>query len=228
MIFYPDENAGEDQAVYVPVEPADPFTEAIRTGLEIGAEIVFADPDAGQRPHLKDAYPDTVCDPPHRPRPLYRGLPRLSAAALRGDRAPRRGHRLETAGRRSARQCAGGGLAQPARPGAGRHGGAAGAAPGAHPPRRHRAAQSASRLAGRDSARISGPAVALREFPRPDDRCQPDRPPPRAARRFPRGREGVRGEHRRADRALAAAPAGALHAQSRAGRRTISRPASSI
>ena len=58
LIFYPDEDGGEDQAVYVPVEPADPFTEAIRTGLEIGAEIVFADPDAGHRPHLKDAYPD--------------------------------------------------------------------------------------------------------------------------------------------------------------------------
>jgi hypothetical protein len=58
VIFYPDETAGEDRAVYVPVEPADPFTEAIRTGMEIGAEIVFADPDAGQRPHLKDAYPD--------------------------------------------------------------------------------------------------------------------------------------------------------------------------
>ena len=42
----------------MPIEPADPFTEAIRTGLETGAEIVFADPDAGQRPHLKDAYPD--------------------------------------------------------------------------------------------------------------------------------------------------------------------------
>src|ERR1051325_10828970 len=58
LIFYPDETAGDDQAVYVPVEPADPFTEAIRTGLEIGAEIVFTDPEAGQRPHLKDAYPD--------------------------------------------------------------------------------------------------------------------------------------------------------------------------
>ena len=58
LIFYPDEATGDDQAVYVPIEPADPFTEAIRTGLEIGAEIVFADPDAGQRPHLKDAYPD--------------------------------------------------------------------------------------------------------------------------------------------------------------------------
>src|SRR5437762_10308661 len=59
LIFYPDELAGDDQAIYVPVEPADPFTEAIRSGMEIGAEIVFADPDAGQRPHLKDAYPDS-------------------------------------------------------------------------------------------------------------------------------------------------------------------------
>jgi len=48
LIFYPDENGVDNQAVYVPVEPADPFTEAIRTGLETGAEIVFADPDAGQ------------------------------------------------------------------------------------------------------------------------------------------------------------------------------------
>ncbi|HUI55080.1 MAG TPA: hypothetical protein VLY04_08920 [Bryobacteraceae bacterium] len=58
LIFYPDESADSDQAIYVPIEPADPFTEAIRTGIETGAEIVFADPDAGQRPHLKDAYPD--------------------------------------------------------------------------------------------------------------------------------------------------------------------------
>src|ERR1017187_10818491 len=54
LIFYPE----DDEATYVLVEPADPFTEAIRTGLEIGAEIVFADPEAGLRPHLKDAYPD--------------------------------------------------------------------------------------------------------------------------------------------------------------------------
>lgn len=58
LIFYPDEAAGGDQAVYVPVEPADPFTEAIRTAVETGAEVVFADPEAGTRPHLKDAYPD--------------------------------------------------------------------------------------------------------------------------------------------------------------------------
>src|SRR5262245_54926614 len=33
LIFYPDESAGQDTAVYVPIEPADPFTEAIRSGL---------------------------------------------------------------------------------------------------------------------------------------------------------------------------------------------------
>jgi hypothetical protein len=59
LIFYPDESVGDDQAIYVPVEPGDPFTEAIRTALEIGAEIVFADPDAGQQPHLRDNYPDS-------------------------------------------------------------------------------------------------------------------------------------------------------------------------
>jgi hypothetical protein len=57
VIFYPDDKE-EDRAVYIPVEPADPFVEAIRTALEIGAEVVFADPDSGERPHLPDAYPD--------------------------------------------------------------------------------------------------------------------------------------------------------------------------
>jgi hypothetical protein len=62
VILYPDESprasADEDRAVYVPIEPADPFTEAVRTAKEIGAEVLFADPDIGPRPHLPDAYPD--------------------------------------------------------------------------------------------------------------------------------------------------------------------------
>ncbi|HUJ23999.1 MAG TPA: hypothetical protein VLX58_20835 [Bryobacteraceae bacterium] len=58
VILYNDDPE-EDRAIYVPVEPADPFTEAIRSGREVGAEIVFADPDAGERPHLPDAYPDS-------------------------------------------------------------------------------------------------------------------------------------------------------------------------
>ncbi|MCU1262780.1 MAG: hypothetical protein JWO80_5665 [Bryobacterales bacterium] len=57
IIFY-SETEEQDEAIYIPIEPADPFTEAIRTGLEIGAEIVFTDPDTGERPHLPDSYPD--------------------------------------------------------------------------------------------------------------------------------------------------------------------------
>jgi hypothetical protein len=63
VIFYNDTEYKRDpeanQAVYVPVEPADPFIEAIRTGLETGAQIVFADPDSFERPHLPDTYPDS-------------------------------------------------------------------------------------------------------------------------------------------------------------------------
>jgi hypothetical protein len=60
VIFYPDETAQDnaERAIYVPVEPADPFVEAIRTAMETGADVVFADPDSGERPHLKDTYPD--------------------------------------------------------------------------------------------------------------------------------------------------------------------------
>jgi hypothetical protein len=63
VIFYNDAEYHRDPEaqtmVYVPVEPADPFVEAIRTAQEIGAGIVFADPDSTERPHLPDTYPDT-------------------------------------------------------------------------------------------------------------------------------------------------------------------------
>ena len=42
----------------MPVEPCDPFTEAVRTALEIDAEVIFIEPDSGDRPHLPDTYPD--------------------------------------------------------------------------------------------------------------------------------------------------------------------------
>jgi hypothetical protein len=49
----------EDRAVYIPVEPADPFVEAVRTAQEAGADVIFADPDAAERPHIPGAYPDS-------------------------------------------------------------------------------------------------------------------------------------------------------------------------
>src|ERR1700731_753257 len=39
VILYPDPQ-DEERAIYVPVEPCDPFTEAVRSALEIDAEVV--------------------------------------------------------------------------------------------------------------------------------------------------------------------------------------------
>lgn len=58
VVMYPDP-ADEERAVYVPVEPADPFTEAVRTALETGARLEFLEPSFEERPHLPDNYPDT-------------------------------------------------------------------------------------------------------------------------------------------------------------------------
>ncbi len=57
VILLPDRSDEEDSAVYIPVEPGDPFIEALRTAREIEAEVVFLDP-ARERPHSEGMYPD--------------------------------------------------------------------------------------------------------------------------------------------------------------------------
>lgn len=57
VILY--EGASEDEMIYIPVEPADPFTEAVRTALELEAELVFIEPDLTPKPHLQEATPDS-------------------------------------------------------------------------------------------------------------------------------------------------------------------------
>jgi hypothetical protein len=59
ILYIPDTKDEENPALYVPVEPADPFTEALRTAHELGSEILFLEPDSADRPHLPDTYPDT-------------------------------------------------------------------------------------------------------------------------------------------------------------------------
>ncbi|HVO96629.1 MAG TPA: hypothetical protein VMT15_01115 [Bryobacteraceae bacterium] len=59
ILYLPDVNNDDNPAVYVPVEPTDPFIEALRSAREIGAEILFLEPDSADRPHLHDTYPDT-------------------------------------------------------------------------------------------------------------------------------------------------------------------------
>ncbi len=60
VILYPDESADDEDAaaIYIPVEPTDPFIEAIRTAREINAEILFIEPDLAPKPHLQDYAPD--------------------------------------------------------------------------------------------------------------------------------------------------------------------------
>ncbi len=59
VILYTSDAEEDERAIYVPVEPADPFTEALRTAEEIGAEVIFLEPDTQERPHLPDQFPDT-------------------------------------------------------------------------------------------------------------------------------------------------------------------------
>ena len=56
VILYEGEN--EEDAIYVPVEPCDPFVEALRTAMEIGAKVEFTEPDLLLRPHIYGRAPD--------------------------------------------------------------------------------------------------------------------------------------------------------------------------
>lgn len=57
VLVYPQDD-DDESGVYVPIEPSDPFAEAIRSALEIEAEVLFVEPDLAERPHLPDIFPD--------------------------------------------------------------------------------------------------------------------------------------------------------------------------
>jgi hypothetical protein len=60
-LMYPTPDAfdlDEESFVYVPVEPCDPFVEAVRTAREIDAEVLFIEPALQDRPHVAAQYPD--------------------------------------------------------------------------------------------------------------------------------------------------------------------------
>ena len=48
----------EERATYIPVEPGDPFVEALRTAQEISAAVIFLEPASHDRPHLSGRYPE--------------------------------------------------------------------------------------------------------------------------------------------------------------------------
>ena len=58
VIAEPDGGYGDEKATYIPVEPGDPFVEALRTAREIDAEVVFLEPATHEKPHINDSYPE--------------------------------------------------------------------------------------------------------------------------------------------------------------------------
>ena len=101
---------------------------ALRTAEEIGAEVMFLEPDSTERPHLPDTLSRYLRDPPHRSRTLHRGVPRVAADAHGGGRArTHRPWRGSCKARIRWRGCRGG-RAESARSAAGCHGDPAGGA----------------------------------------------------------------------------------------------------
>src|SRR5947209_4132085 len=58
VIVISDNTDEDESAVYIPVEPGDPFVEALRTAREIDAEVVLLEPPTHEKPHLTGRYPD--------------------------------------------------------------------------------------------------------------------------------------------------------------------------
>jgi hypothetical protein len=59
VILIPEATGDEDErATYIPIEPGDPFVEALRTARELESEIVFLEPASHEKPHLNDTYPE--------------------------------------------------------------------------------------------------------------------------------------------------------------------------
>ena len=57
-VVHSDED--EESAQYIPIEPGDPFTEALRTAAEIGAETIFLEPAVRAGSQTSGRYPDTA------------------------------------------------------------------------------------------------------------------------------------------------------------------------
>lgn len=51
-------NDEEEHASYIPVEPGDPFIEALRTAHELEAEVLLLEPATHEKPHVACTYPE--------------------------------------------------------------------------------------------------------------------------------------------------------------------------
>lgn len=51
-------NDEEERAAYIPIEPGDPFIEALRTAHELKAEVLLLEPATHEKPHVACTYPE--------------------------------------------------------------------------------------------------------------------------------------------------------------------------
>jgi hypothetical protein len=59
VVVIPDSSdPDEERATYIPVEPGDPFVEALRSAREVLAESFFLEPPTTEKPHVADTYPE--------------------------------------------------------------------------------------------------------------------------------------------------------------------------
>jgi hypothetical protein len=58
VIVVPETGNDEEHGTYIPVEPGDPFVEALRTAHEIESEVIFLEPATHEKPHLAGTYPE--------------------------------------------------------------------------------------------------------------------------------------------------------------------------
>ena len=104
VIVYSRSPSEDERAIYVPIEPTDPFTEAMRTALEIGAEIVFLEPDTARPPSYPRRLPRYLRRAAHGHQPYvdaYRVYPQPRTEEIDEHAA---GDGLEAARRRSRAQ----------------------------------------------------------------------------------------------------------------------------
>ena len=220
VIFYPDEASDEDRAIYVPVEPADPFAEAMRTarGDRRGGRSSSSPIPANAR----------ICRTPIRTRTRSGASASTSTSrpiASSRSRARTRSRRTPPAWPGSCRApirwrsvlvVVSLNLLDPLLD--------AMEKPQAQPMARVRregvrGAESASGMPGRDHHRVSVPAGALRTLPRPDDGLRSSSTAAtRNWRSVARPRRSTRPNTGESVAALAAAPDRALHAQPGADR----------
>jgi hypothetical protein len=58
VLLIAEDDEEEERASYLPIEPGDPFVEALRTAAEFEAETIFLEPASHARPHVRDTYPE--------------------------------------------------------------------------------------------------------------------------------------------------------------------------